>query len=76
MKKMFALIVASSFLFVGCASELENKATALVEKACACGEDAKCKLDAGLSGLKLAKEIAEAEDKGAAEALAKLAECK
>lgn len=76
MKKLIALVFAASFLFTGCASELEKKAEAVVEKACACGDDAKCKLDAGIAGLKLAKEIAEAEDQGAAEALAKLAECK
>ena len=75
MKKMFAVVIASSFLFVGCASELEKKADALVEKVCACGADAGCKL--GLVGetLELAKEIQKAEDTGAAEALAKSAEC-
>jgi len=76
MKKLIAVVFAASFLFTGCASELEKKAEAHAEKACACGEDAKCKLGAALETLKIAKEVMEAEDRGAAEALAKIKDCK
>jgi hypothetical protein len=57
-------------------SELHQRADALVIKACACAEDAKCKLDAAMETLKLAKEISAAADKAAAESLAKLRDCK
>ena len=76
MKKLIALVFAASFLFTGCASELENKAEALVEKACACGDDAKCKLELVGPVLELTKEIMKAEDEGAAKALAKGKDCK
>lgn len=76
MKKLIALVFAASFLFTGCASELEKKAEALVEKACACGDDAACKIALTGESMKLLGEIVKEKDEGAAETMAGIKDCK